>query len=64
VKLKLTHRAKSFWLPKANSDNNSGGPNNSNNANSDFSTREQDRFFPIANVSRIMKGGASEMRES
>lgn len=39
----------------ADSDNDSGGPNNSNNANSDFSTREQDRFLPIANVSRIMK---------
>ncbi|XP_062152943.1 nuclear transcription factor Y subunit B-3-like [Alnus glutinosa] len=39
----------------ADSDNDSGGPNNSNNANSDFSAREQDRFLPIANVSRIMK---------
>ncbi|KAG6719300.1 hypothetical protein I3842_04G195200 [Carya illinoinensis] len=40
----------------ADSDNeSSGGHNNSNNANSDFSSREQDRFLPIANVSRIMK---------
>ncbi|KAF6145082.1 hypothetical protein GIB67_013433 [Kingdonia uniflora] len=39
----------------ADSDNDSGGHNNSNNANSDFSPREQDRFLPIANVSRIMK---------
>ncbi|KAF8410865.1 hypothetical protein HHK36_003402 [Tetracentron sinense] len=38
----------------ADSDNESGGQNNSN-ANSEFSTREQDRFLPIANVSRIMK---------
>ncbi|KAL5987915.1 Nuclear transcription factor Y subunit [Asimina triloba] len=37
----------------ADSDNESGGPNT--NANSDFSAREQDRFLPIANVSRIMK---------
>ncbi|KAB1208725.1 Nuclear transcription factor Y subunit B-3 [Morella rubra] len=36
----------------ADSDNDSGGHNN---ANSDFSAREQDRFLPIANVSRIMK---------
>lgn len=35
----------------ADSDNESGGQNNSN-ANS---PREQDRFLPIANVSRIMK---------
>nr|DAD20224.1 TPA_asm: hypothetical protein HUJ06_021687 [Nelumbo nucifera] len=35
------------------SDNESGGHNN--NANSEFSPREQDRFLPIANVSRIMK---------
>ncbi|KAF8414263.1 hypothetical protein HHK36_002263 [Tetracentron sinense] len=38
----------------ADSDNDSGGPNNSN-AHSEFSPREQDRFLPIANVSRIMK---------
>ncbi|XP_068669651.1 nuclear transcription factor Y subunit B-3-like [Aristolochia californica] len=38
----------------ADSDNESGGQNNSN-ANSEFSPREQDRFLPIANVSRIMK---------
>ncbi|XP_042478110.1 nuclear transcription factor Y subunit B-3-like [Macadamia integrifolia] len=38
----------------ADSDNESGGHNNSN-ANSEFSPREQDRFLPIANVSRIMK---------
>ncbi|KAL6975505.1 Nuclear transcription factor Y subunit B-3 [Sarracenia purpurea var. burkii] len=36
----------------ADSDNESGGHNN---ANSDLSAREQDRFLPIANVSRIMK---------
>ncbi|KAJ8770606.1 hypothetical protein K2173_018097 [Erythroxylum novogranatense] len=35
----------------ADSDNESGG----HNANSESSTREQDRFLPIANVSRIMK---------
>ncbi|KAJ8770600.1 hypothetical protein K2173_018091 [Erythroxylum novogranatense] len=35
----------------ADSDNDSGG----HNANSESSTREQDRFLPIANVSRIMK---------
>ncbi|XP_029123682.1 nuclear transcription factor Y subunit B-3 [Elaeis guineensis] len=41
----------------ADSDNESGGQNNSNAAgNSEFSSpREQDRFLPIANVSRIMK---------
>ncbi|XP_072977287.1 nuclear transcription factor Y subunit B-3-like [Typha angustifolia] len=41
----------------ADSDNESGGPNNSNaGGNGDFSSpREQDRFLPIANVSRIMK---------
>ncbi|XP_008790319.2 nuclear transcription factor Y subunit B-3-like [Phoenix dactylifera] len=41
----------------ADSDNESGGPNNSNAAgSSEFSSpREQDRFLPIANVSRIMK---------
>lgn len=38
----------------ADSDNDSGGQNNSN-ANSELSAREQDRFLPIANVSRIMK---------
>ncbi|KAL5798115.1 hypothetical protein ACOSQ2_002935 [Xanthoceras sorbifolium] len=38
----------------ADSDNDSGGYNNSN-ANSELSAREQDRFLPIANVSRIMK---------
>ncbi|EEF31372.1 nuclear transcription factor Y subunit B-3 [Ricinus communis] len=37
----------------ADSDNESGGHNN--NANSELSAREQDRFLPIANVSRIMK---------
>lgn len=36
----------------ADSDNESGGHNN---ANSEGTTREQDRFLPIANVSRIMK---------
>ncbi|PKU81115.1 Nuclear transcription factor Y subunit B-3 [Dendrobium catenatum] len=40
----------------ADSDNESGGHNNSNAAiNSEYSSREQDRFLPIANVSRIMK---------
>ncbi|EOY28992.1 Nuclear transcription factor Y subunit B-3 [Theobroma cacao] len=38
----------------ADSDNDSGGHNNSN-ANNELSPREQDRFLPIANVSRIMK---------
>ncbi|XP_035550547.1 nuclear transcription factor Y subunit B-3-like [Juglans regia] len=38
----------------ADLDNESGGHNN-NNANNDFSSREQDRFLPIANMSRIMK---------
>ncbi|KAK9152395.1 hypothetical protein Syun_010704 [Stephania yunnanensis] len=37
----------------ADSDNESGGHNN--NASCEFSPREQDRFLPIANVSRIMK---------
>ncbi|XP_010252766.1 PREDICTED: nuclear transcription factor Y subunit B-3-like [Nelumbo nucifera] len=37
----------------ADSDNESGGQYN--NANSEMSPREQDRFLPIANVSRIMK---------
>ncbi|XP_059661253.1 nuclear transcription factor Y subunit B-3-like [Cornus florida] len=36
----------------ADSDNESGGHNN---ASSELSAREQDRFLPIANVSRIMK---------
>ncbi|PPD72924.1 hypothetical protein GOBAR_AA27243 [Gossypium barbadense] len=40
----------------AESDNESGGHNNSGgNAHSETSAREQDRFLPIANVSRIMK---------
>ncbi|XVE72562.1 hypothetical protein DITRI_Ditri11bG0048300 [Diplodiscus trichospermus] len=40
----------------ADSDNESGGHNNSGgNAQSETSAREQDRFLPIANVSRIMK---------
>ncbi|OVA19057.1 Transcription factor [Macleaya cordata] len=38
----------------ADSDNESGGQNNSRGDN-EFSQREQDRFLPIANVSRIMK---------
>ncbi|XP_050230444.1 nuclear transcription factor Y subunit B-3 [Mercurialis annua] len=37
----------------ADSDNESGGHNNANC--SELSAREQDRFLPIANVSRIMK---------
>ncbi|XP_047310572.1 nuclear transcription factor Y subunit B-3 [Impatiens glandulifera] len=37
----------------ADSDNESGGYNNGGGG--DFSTKEQDRFLPIANVSRIMK---------
>ncbi|KDP39275.1 hypothetical protein JCGZ_01032 [Jatropha curcas] len=36
----------------ADSDNDSGGPHNPTNT---LSPREQDRFLPIANVSRIMK---------
>ncbi|KAI8552191.1 hypothetical protein RHMOL_Rhmol06G0246700 [Rhododendron molle] len=36
----------------ADSDNESGGQSG---ANSELSAREQDRFLPIANVSRIMK---------
>ncbi|RZC46056.1 hypothetical protein C5167_039003 [Papaver somniferum] len=36
----------------ADSDNESGG---NNNHNTELSPREQDRFLPIANVSRIMK---------
>ncbi|XP_072986898.1 nuclear transcription factor Y subunit B-3-like [Typha latifolia] len=39
----------------ADSDNESGGHNNSNAAGDFSSHREQDRFLPIANVSRIMK---------
>ncbi|GAB4825301.1 Nuclear transcription factor Y subunit B-3 [Ancistrocladus abbreviatus] len=40
----------------ADSDNESGGHNNSNaNSGGELSAREQDRFLPIANVSRIMK---------
>ena len=46
---------KRFWLVMADSDNDSKGQNNNNNVNKDFSAQEQDRFFPIANVSRIMK---------
>lgn len=37
----------------ADSDNDSGGPQNANSG--EQSLREQDRFLPIANVSRIMK---------
>ncbi|XVF21159.1 hypothetical protein REPUB_Repub12eG0066700 [Reevesia pubescens] len=39
----------------ADSDNESGGHNSGGNAHSETSAREQDRFLPIANVSRIMK---------
>lgn len=41
----------------ADSDNDSGGPHGggSNAHGSEMSPREQDRFLPIANVSRIMK---------
>ncbi|OAY28356.1 nuclear transcription factor Y subunit B-3 [Manihot esculenta] len=42
----------------ADSDNDSGGPHNpstTSNTNDLSSPREQDRFLPIANVSRIMK---------
>ncbi|CAK7323330.1 unnamed protein product [Dovyalis caffra] len=39
----------------ADSDNESGGQNNSNTNYSESSPREQDRLLPIANVSRIMK---------
>ncbi|KAF9664367.1 hypothetical protein SADUNF_Sadunf16G0011300 [Salix dunnii] len=39
----------------ADSDNESGGQNNSNTNYSETSPREQDRLLPIANVSRIMK---------
>uniref|UniRef100_A0A5B7B2T5 Putative Histone-fold n=1 Tax=Davidia involucrata TaxID=16924 RepID=A0A5B7B2T5_DAVIN len=38
----------------ADSDNESGGGGH-NNDNNELSLREQDRFLPIANVSRIMK---------
>ncbi|GAV79194.1 CBFD_NFYB_HMF domain-containing protein [Cephalotus follicularis] len=38
----------------ADSDNDSGGQTNSHGQN-ELSAREQDRFLPIANVSRIMK---------
>ncbi|RRT76690.1 hypothetical protein B296_00029780 [Ensete ventricosum] len=38
------------------SDNESGGPNNAAGSGGELSSpREQDRFLPIANVSRIMK---------
>ncbi|XWS47306.1 hypothetical protein CRYUN_Cryun14cG0141100 [Craigia yunnanensis] len=39
----------------ADSDNDSGGHNSGGNAHREASSREQDRFLPIANVSRIMK---------
>lgn len=40
----------------ADSDNDSGGNNDGSHAQSgELSAREQDRFLPIANVSRIMK---------
>ncbi|KAL5125940.1 Nuclear transcription factor Y subunit B-3 [Glycine soja] len=41
----------------AESDNDSGGAQNAGNSGnlSELSPREQDRFLPIANVSRIMK---------
>ncbi|XP_059662396.1 nuclear transcription factor Y subunit B-3-like [Cornus florida] len=39
----------------ADSDNESGGGGHSHAGNSELSPREQDRFLPIANVSRIMK---------
>ncbi|KAH7546926.1 nuclear transcription factor Y subunit B-3 [Ziziphus jujuba] len=39
----------------ADSDNESGGGQNAGTNNSELSPREQDRFLPIANVSRIMK---------
>ncbi|KAL6953423.1 Nuclear transcription factor Y subunit B-3 [Sarracenia purpurea var. burkii] len=40
----------------ADSDSDSGEQNNSGgNGNNELSAREQDRFLPIANVSRIMK---------
>ena len=37
------------------SDNDSGGPSNTGGEGELSSPREQDRFLPIANVSRIMK---------
>lgn len=39
----------------ADSDNESGGQYSNAATNSEYSSREQDRFLPIANVSRIMK---------
>ncbi|XP_021890026.1 nuclear transcription factor Y subunit B-3-like [Carica papaya] len=39
----------------ADSDNESGGGQNNSSAGGELSAREQDRFLPIANVSRIMK---------
>ncbi|XP_021906178.1 nuclear transcription factor Y subunit B-3-like [Carica papaya] len=39
----------------ADSDNESGEARGKNAGNSELSPREQDRFLPIANVSRIMK---------
>ncbi|KAJ0963532.1 hypothetical protein J5N97_028654 [Dioscorea zingiberensis] len=39
----------------ADSDNESGGQNAAGNSGEYSSMREQDRFLPIANVSRIMK---------
>ncbi|KAK3433618.1 hypothetical protein EUGRSUZ_L00153 [Eucalyptus grandis] len=39
----------------ADSDNDSGGHNNANSESAAALAREQDRFLPIANVSRIMK---------
>ncbi|KAK7371916.1 hypothetical protein VNO80_05283 [Phaseolus coccineus] len=43
-------------LSMADSDNDSGGAQNAGNSGfSELSPREQDRFLPIANVSRIMK---------
>jgi len=41
----------------ADSDNESGGAPNAGNI--ELSPREQDRFLPIANVSRIMKKALS-----
>lgn len=39
----------------ADSDNDSGGNSNNNFSRGDSFPKEQDRFLPIANVSRIMK---------
>ncbi|GAB2215097.1 hypothetical protein Drorol1_Dr00019472 [Drosera rotundifolia] len=39
----------------ADSDNDSGGGHGGHGSTSEISAREQDRFLPIANVSRIMK---------